>query len=90
MHVELVKLGGIVGVFLVLMAYLLLQADRLKQNDLRYILANMMGSILILFTFSIQWNLCSFLIELSWLLISLYGLARALKLKFYNEPMKNI
>lgn len=89
MHVELVKLGGIVGVCLVLMAYLLLQADQLKQNDLRYILANMMGSILILFTFSTQWNLCSFLIELSWLLISLYGLARALKLKFYNKLMKN-
>ena len=87
MHIGLIKLGGFVGVLFVLFAYLCLQSNRLKQNDLLYVLANTIGSMLILFTFSVQWNLCSFLIELCWLSISLYGLVRVIKVKFYNKTL---
>ena len=81
MYVGLIQFFGIVGVFLVLYAYLLLQLNKFEKDDLRFVLINAIGSILILITFTVQWNLASFLIEVAWLLISLFGLARIIKRK---------
>ncbi len=70
---------GLVGVFLVLAAYLLLQLEKMSATNLPYLIANGLGSFLILLSLIREFNLSAFVIEIAWLMISLYGLTRCLK-----------
>ncbi len=70
---------GLVGVFLVLAAYLLLQLEKVSATKLPYLIANGLGSFLILLSLIREFNLSAFVIEIAWLMISLYGLTRCLK-----------
>lgn len=73
---------GIFGVFLVLLAYLLLQLNKMKADWISYSLLNTVGSALILVSLYYYWNLASGVIEIAWLAISLYGLIKALHKSF--------
>lgn len=68
---------GIIGVFLVLVAYFFLQIDKLRQDSVLYSLLNLVGSFLILISLYFAWNLASGVIEIAWFLISLLGLIKA-------------
>lgn len=72
---------GVIGVFLVLMAYFLLNTNKLSSRHIKYLLCNFIGSILILFSLFYTWNLSSVVIEIAWILISLLGLYRVLFVK---------
>jgi hypothetical protein len=76
MDYELHDLIGNVGVLLILGSYLLVQLRRLDATGVPYLLVNGLGAGLILVSLARDFNLSAFLIELVWLLISLYGLAR--------------
>ena len=67
---------GLLGVVLILLAYFLLQAGRLRGNALPYQLFNAIGAILVLVSLLYAFNLSAFLMELAWLLVSIYGMAR--------------
>ncbi len=77
---------GIVGVVLVLIAYLFLQLDRMSQDSVTYSMLNVIGSIFILYSLFFFWNLASGIIEVAWLIISIYGLIKAYRLK-RGKPM---
>ena len=64
---------GMVGVIMVLYAYLLLQVGKWQQHRLRFSVVNLVGSIFILLSLFYHFNLASFVIEIVWLLISAYG-----------------
>ena len=70
---------GIIGVALVLAAYLLLQLERMQASDPLYSIGNGLGAFLILFSLMNEFNFSAFVIESAWLLISGYGLIRCLK-----------
>ncbi len=70
-------LGGI-GVLFILLAYLLLQLERVSPTRPPYLLANGLGSFLILVSLVNEFNLSAFVMEAAWLLISVYGLMRCL------------
>jgi formate hydrogenlyase subunit 3/multisubunit Na+/H+ antiporter MnhD subunit len=70
----LVNVVGTCGVFLILIAYWLLQTDKILSNGLAYSLCNLVGSIMIFFSLMRFWNLPSVIIETCWIAISLYGL----------------
>lgn len=70
---------GIVGVVMVLAAYLLLQTYRISAHGVAYTLTNLIGSVLILVSLYYHLNIASLVIEIAWLLISLYGLINALR-----------
>lgn len=72
---------GLVGVVMVLYAYFMLQIGRMPQDSVRYSLINFIGSVFILFSLIFYWNLASVVIEIAWLLISLYGLIKGYKLR---------
>ena len=76
MDYELHDLIGNVGVALILGSYLLVQLRRLDATGAPYLLANGLGAGLILVSLARDFNLSAFVIEVVWLLISLYGLAR--------------
>lgn len=76
MVLDLYEITGLIGVFLTLLAYLLLNMEKLRQNSFSYLFSNAIGSIMIMVSFIKHWNIPSFTVELSWLLISVYGLIR--------------
>ena len=67
---------GVLGVALILGAYLLLQLNRLPATSLRFSLANGLGSALIIVSLVQDFNFSAFLIEVFWLAISLVGVVR--------------
>lgn len=69
---------GIIGAALLMVAYLLLQINKLQSNGLAYSLLNAIGALLIVFSLLVNFNLAAFLIEIFWVLISLIGIIRYL------------
>lgn len=67
---------GNVGVFLVLLSYFMLQLERIDAQGIRYSLMNAAGAVLICISLYFSFNLSSFIIEICWLAISLFGMYR--------------
>ena len=72
---------GISGVSIILIAYFLLQFEMLKSKSLEYSLMNFIGACLILYSLMFNWNLASVIIEIFWILISVYGIYRYYRYK---------
>ena len=68
---------GTLGVILILVAYFLLQTERLSGQSVGYSVVNLVGSLLITVSLIYDFNLSSFIIEMAWIAISLYGIMRA-------------
>jgi hypothetical protein len=81
MAAEVANILGILGVILLLIAFFLLQYDKLTPHSILYILANLIGSLLILYSLFYNWNLPAVVIEIAWAAISIYGIYRWFKLK---------
>ncbi len=77
---EVANILGMVGVILMLAAYIFLQTNRLSSASMSYSLLNALGSFLVLVSLFFYWNLPAGVIETAWLIISLYGLAKAIRL----------
>ena len=67
---------GLVGVACILAAYFLLQLEKVKSDGLWYLLLNLTGACLLLISLMVTFNLASFIIEICWLAISLFGLSK--------------
>jgi hypothetical protein len=76
MNFDLFDLAGLVGVLLIVIAYLLLQLDKLPSSSLTFSLLNAAGSLLIMVSLIFKFNASAFLIEVFWFLISLIGLTK--------------
>lgn len=72
---------GLVGVAILLLAYLLLSTGRMPSNSMKYQLLNFFGAWLILFSLFFHWNLASFVIEAAWIVISLIGMVQCYRSK---------
>ena len=72
-------LVGNCGVLLVLGTYLFAQMGRMDIRRPGYSLSNAAGAILIIVSLMHDFNLSSFVIEISWLSNSLYGFSRWLR-----------
>ena len=79
MELTLTDLIGIIGVFVIIVAYMLLQLEKMDAKDLSFSVLNTFGALLIIISLLYDWNLASFLMESIWMLISLYGI-----LKYYK------
>lgn len=79
MELSLTDLIGIFGVALIVIAYILLQVEKMDAKDLSFSLLNSIGALMILLSLLYDWNLASFLMELIWLMISLYGVLKYFK-----------
>jgi hypothetical protein len=78
MNFHLFDLAGFIGVLLIVVAYLLLQLDKLPSSSPRYSLLNAGGALLIMVSLIFAFNLSAFIVEAFWFLISLLGLWRSL------------
>jgi hypothetical protein len=68
--------AGNIGVALMVLGYLLLQAERIRSSDLSYSLMNGVGALLVVVSLLYRFNLSAFLVEGFWFLISIYGLIK--------------
>ena len=69
-------LVGNIGVLLMVVAYLLLQLEKMSSSAVSYLLLNTVGATLVIISLRFRFNLSAVLMEAFWLLISLYGLAK--------------
>lgn len=65
---------GLMGAFLVVLAYYLLQLERVHPRSLSYNIINLVGAVLLLLSLCFNFNLASFVIEIFWIGASLIGL----------------
>jgi len=79
MKYGLFDLLGNVGVVIMIVAYLLLQLNRLDSNSLAYSLLNAFGAGLVILSLSVNFNLSAFIMEAFWILISLIGIYQYLR-----------
>ena len=76
--------AGYIGVALVLLAFFMLQAHRLRGNGLLYQLMNVLGAIGVILSLSfgpgpVNWP--AFLMQVAWIAIGVYGIVRAAQLR---------
>ncbi|MDQ3474494.1 MAG: hypothetical protein M3447_12245 [Acidobacteriota bacterium] len=69
-------IAGLIGVVLIVVAYLLLQLGKLPSSAPSYSLLNAIGAFLVMVSLWFDFNLSAFLMEAFWFLISLFGLLR--------------
>ena len=74
MSVIIFETIGIIGVAIILTVYIMLQTDRINAKGFWYSMLNLLGSFLIMTSIVKDWNLPSFVIEVSWMFISVYGI----------------
>lgn len=70
---------GNLGVILILGVYLLLQTNKVSVEQASYSVLNGLGAALVLVSLYYKFNLSAFIIEVFWLLISIYGFAKNLR-----------
>lgn len=85
MSYGLLDLIGNIGVVVLIVAYLLLQLNKLSSNGLAYSLLNAIGAGLIIISLLVNFNLSAFIIEVFWVLISLVGIYRYLRMRTANS-----
>jgi len=67
---------GTLGVGVIIVAYVLLQIERIRSEQVIYSLLNAVGATLILISLYYSFNFPSFVVEFFWLLISLFGIGK--------------
>jgi len=74
-------LVGTVGVLLIIVAYALLQLDRLSSTAVSFSLLNAAGAGLIIVSLLFSFNLSAFMMEFFWFVLSLFGAIRRATLR---------
>ncbi|HEY3104535.1 MAG TPA: hypothetical protein VGJ69_13160 [Pyrinomonadaceae bacterium] len=77
--------AGNIGVALMVLAYLLIQAEKIRSRDLSYSLMNSIGALLVVVSLLYRFNLSAFLVESFWFVISVYGLLKFASKRRANE-----
>lgn len=86
MNIAWYDLVGTAGVVSILLAYFLLQTERWSGQSLSYSLVNLIGSVMITISLIYDFNLSSFIIEVAWIAISIYGIVRARRVPVSAAP----
>lgn len=81
MTVAWYDIAGTSGVVVIILAYVLLQTERIRSDQLLYSLLNAVGAGLILISLGFAFNFPSFVVEFFWLIISLFGIGKYLRRK---------
>lgn len=72
---------GNIGVVVLMVAYLMLQLNKLSSAGLAYSVLNAIGASLIIVSLLYDFNLSALLMEVFWVLISFVGIFRYFRLK---------
>ena len=90
MNVSWFDLAGFIGVGVIVIAYLLLQLNKLPSSAPTFSLLNAIGAFLVMVSLVFDFNLSAFLMEAFWCLISLLGFIRAILSKTQRNAVKSV
>lgn len=76
---------GFVGMVFIVYGYLLLQTGKCDNSSLKFQFINLIGAILLLISLFVHFNLGSFIIEVFWIIITIYGIYKIQKDKKKKE-----
>ena len=76
---------GSLGVLIIVAAYLWLQIGRIAGQNVVFSGANLLGSMLILVSLYFNFNFSAVLIEIFWIIISLFGLVMGLRRQYLTR-----
>ncbi len=76
--ISLPDLIGCLGTLVILVVYALLQAKKIDSDSLLFSFLNLVAAIMILISLYYAWNFAAVLMEISWGVISLYGLVKGI------------
>ncbi|MCI0501872.1 MAG: hypothetical protein L0Y61_09055 [Epsilonproteobacteria bacterium] len=77
MNSSLGDITGILGVLIIVIAYIAMQIDKMDPKGFTFSFLNTIGAALILISLYFDWNLASFVMEAIWFILSLYGTIKA-------------
>ena len=86
MNLEWYDWTGIAGTLMVLAAFYLLQAGRVSGTGLVYQLLNLFGAGGVLVSLWGNFNVSVFVLEVAWMVVSLYGIVRSLRMRMARPP----
>ena len=79
--------AGFVGVVLVLLAFLLLQARKLHGNGLTFQLMNVFGALGVMLSLLFgSFNASAFVMEAAWMAIGIFGIVRSARMRRAGRP----
>lgn len=81
MTFDIYQVIGFIGMLFIVWAYFLLQAGKNGIDSLYYQLLNLIGAVLLLISLFVHFNLGSFIIEVFWIIITLFGMYKNYKIK---------
>jgi len=70
---------GFIGMIFIVYAYFLLQTNQVTNSSTKFQMLNLFGSSLLIISLIVHFNLGSFLIEVFWIMITLYGIIKNYK-----------
>ncbi len=79
---------GCLGTIIIIVTYFLLQIKKITAVSFLYSFLNFGGAFLILISLLYSWNMAAVIMEVAWILISFFGMAKALfpfRSKFTKE-----
>lgn len=80
MVLDFYNIVGFMGVFFILIAYGLLQTNKINQG-IEYTILNFIGASFVMISLIGHWNFPSFFLEFIWIVLSLIGLKSLIKNK---------
>lgn len=75
---------GCFGTVVILIAYLLLQTRKISPHSFLFSILNVVGGLMIIISLLYDWNLAAAFMEVSWVIISAYGVFKI----FYPRGFK--
>ena len=78
---DIYQIIGFIGMVFIVYAYFLLQIGKYDSKSLEFQYINLVGAILLLISLFVHFNLGSFIIEVFWIIITLYGIYKNYKEK---------
>jgi len=70
-----------VGMACVVFAYFAVERDWFNNKEVKFYVINLIGAVLLLISLLINFNLGSFVIEIFWIAISIFGIINNYKVK---------
>ncbi len=73
---DIFQIIGFIGMLFIVYAYFLLQTRKVQHSSLKFQIFNLIGAILLIISLLVHFNLGSFLIEIFWIIITIYGIIK--------------
>ena len=73
---DIFQIIGFIGMLFIVYSYFLLQAHKVIHSSLKFQILNLIGAILLIISLLVHFNLGSFMIEVFWIIITIYGIIK--------------